>query len=198
MKILSVGKGRTAPVLLLASRAGDAEPCRYMLTVAEYEALGCPQAGVLLSEAEAEELCRYDERHRAVRAAGRILEFGDNTPARLLQKLRVRGFSADAAARAVAAMVERGYIREADQLERAVQAAGRKLWGPRRITEALLARGFDRGAIEACIERLCEAGELDFAEAKRRLVAEKLSPDMPPEKRRAFLYRYGYGYGGDT
>ena len=196
MKILSVGKGRTVPVLLLASREDGAAPCRYVLSTGEYEALGSPEAGTLLTEEEAEALCLYDERHRAVQAAGRILEFGDNTPARLLQKLRVRGFSADAAARAVAKMVERGYIREADQLERAVQAAGRKLWGPRRITEALAARGFDRGAIAACIDRLCEAGELDFAAARQRLLAEKLPADMPPEKRRAYLYRYGYG-GGD-
>ena len=55
MKILSVGKGRTVPVLLLASREEGAAPCRYVLSTGEYEALGSPEAGTLLTEEEAEQ-----------------------------------------------------------------------------------------------------------------------------------------------
>jgi SOS response regulatory protein OraA/RecX len=94
-------------------------------------------------------------------------------------------------------MVERGYIREADQLERAVLSAARKLWGPRRIVEALSARGFERAAVEECTARLSEAGEIDFAAQRARLLSEKLAPDAPRQKRLALLYRYGYG-GGES
>lgn len=197
MRILSVGKGRTAPVLLFVAEEGEDTPRRLVLTVPEYEAAGSPSPGAVLSEETAARLLALDEYHRAVQAAGRILEFGDNPPARLLQKLRVRGFSREAAERAVAKMVERGYIREADQLERAVLSAARKLWGPRRIVEALSARGFDRAAVEECTARLSEAGEIDFAAQRARLLAEKLAPDAPRQKRLALLYRYGYG-GGES
>ncbi len=191
MKILSVGSGRTAPVLLLVSEDGG-EPRRIGITTAEYASLGAPTAGDEIPEETAARLCRMDEAHRAVRAAARILEFGDNNTAQLLRKLRARGFSVEAAERAVGRMVERGYIREGDQLERAVLASVRKLWGPRRIAEALAARGFDRAEVRACIVRLSETGEIDFAESRARLLAEKTTPDTPPEKRKALLYRFGY------
>lgn len=191
MKILSVGSGRTAPVLLLVSEDGS-EPRRIGITAPEYEAIGSPPAGCELPEETAARLLTMDEGHRAVRAAVRILEFGDNNRATLLRKLRVRGFGAEAAEGAVQSMIERGYIREGDQLERAVLASARKLWGPRRIAEALAARGFDRTEVRACIARLTETGEIDFAEGRARLLAEKTAPDTPPEKKRAILYRFGY------
>lgn len=195
MRILSVGKGRTVPVLLLTLPNEEEGERRLSLTQAEYLALGSPVAGDVLSPELAEQALAYDEYHRAVSAAVRILSFGDNNPACLLRKLRVRGFSSSAAERAVSRMVERGYIREADQLERAVLAAARKLWGARRITEALVARGFDRRATVLCIERLVAAGEIDFAASRARLLAERIPHDAPPQKKRAFLYRYGYGGG---
>ena len=191
MKILSVEADRTAPVLLLVSENGG-EPRRIGITAAEYTHLGSPPAGCELPEETAALLLTMDEGHRAVRAAARILEFGDNNRATLRRKLRARGFSPEAAERAVGRMVERGYLREGDQLERAVLAAARKRWGPRRIAEALAARGFDRAEVKAAITRLSEAGEIDFTEGKRQLLAERATPDMPPEKKKALLYRFGY------
>ena len=191
MRILSVGAGRTAPVLLLVLE-GEGKPLRLGITEREYASLGSPPAGTELSEETAARLLLLDGQHRAVRAAARILEFGDNNRATLLRKLRARGHSSEAAEYAVRSMVERGYIREGDQLERAVLAAARKLWGPRRIADALAARGFDRAEVRACIERLRESSELDFEAQRRRLLAERTGPDTPPEKRKALLYRYGY------
>lgn len=192
MRILSVRKGRTVPVLLFAVSEGQEEPQKYAVSEEEYRTLGSPVAGTSLTEEEQEALLTYDERHRAHAAALRILEFSDNNPHQLTRKLLSRGFSREAAERATAAMVGRGYIREGDQLRRAVLAAARKLWGPRRIAAALTAKGFDKQEVEKTVEALVAEGELDFAASRRRLL-EKEGKDKDPAKLRAMLYRYGYG-----
>lgn len=192
MRILSVRKGRTLPVLLFAVSEGQEEPQKYGISEEEYRALGAPTAGTPLTEEEAEALLSYDERHRVRSAALRLLEFSDNNPRQLIRKLMARGFSRETAERATAEMVERGYIREGDQLRRAVLAAARKLWGPRRIAAALASRGFDKQEVEKEVEALIAEGELDFSASRRRLL-EKEGKDKDPQKLRAMLYRYGYG-----
>ena len=192
MRILSVRKGRTVPVLLFALSEGQEEPKRYGLSEEEYRALGSPTVGSLLTEEEQDALLTYDERHRAHAAALRILEFSDNNSRQLMRKLTLRGFSREAAERATAEMVERGYIREGDQLRRAVLVAARKLWGPRRIVAALAAKGFDKQEVEETVEALVTEGELDFSASRRRLL-EKAGKDTDPARLRAMLYRYGYG-----
>ena len=192
MRILSIRKGRTVPVLLFAVSEGQKEPQKYAVSEEEYRALGSPAAGTLLTEEECDALVTYDERHRAHAAAIRILEFSDNNPRQLTRKLLSRGFSRETAERATAEMVERGYIREGDQLRRAVLAAAGKLWGPRRITAALTAHGFDKREVEETLSRLVDEGEIDFRASRRRLL-EKTGKDKDPTKLRAMLYRYGYG-----
>ena len=192
MKVLSVGKSRTAPILLHAARDGE-EAVGYRLSEGEYRALGAPSVGDILTEEIAEQLVAYDARHRARSAAARILSFGDNNRAMLIRKLRTRGFDAALSEAVASEMCERGYIREGDQLERAVLGAVKKLWGARRIADALAAKGFDRGEVTACIDRLVAAGEIDFQESRRALIAKKLPPDADCNARRALLYRYGHG-----
>ena len=194
MRVLSVGKSRTAPILLHAARDGE-EAVGYRLSEGEYRALGAPSVGDILTEEIAERLVAYDARHRARSAAARILSFGDNNRAMLIRKLRTRGFDAALSEAVANEMCERGYIREDDQLERAVLSATKKLWGARRIADALAAKGFDRAAVFACIDRLAASGEIDFSKMRRDLIAKKLPPDAPYDKRRALLYRYGYGSG---
>ena len=69
LRLLGISHTRTAPVLISAAE-GDAPPRRYTLTDAEYNALGAPLVGDLLSEEVADRLREYDAHHRA-RAAGR-------------------------------------------------------------------------------------------------------------------------------
>ena len=190
LTILSVGKTKTVPVLLSAVTE-TGETVKRGITEGEYTALGRPAVGDILDGEREACLDTMDEAHRAYSAAVRILSFADNTAAALLHKLRARGFSAAAAEGAVAAVIRRGYLREEALLERAVLAAARKLWGPRRITEALSAKGFCRADVEAVLLRLEESGEIDFRESRRRLLDGRLR-DEPREKQRAFLYRYGY------
>lgn len=192
MKVLSVGKSRTAPILLHAARDGE-EAVGYRLSEGEYRALGAPSVGDILTEEIAERLVACDARHRARSAAARILSFGDNNRAMLIRKLRTRGFDAALSEAVANEMCERGYIREGDQLERAVLGAVKKLWGARRIADALAAKGFDRGEVTACIDRLVAAGEINFQESRRALIAKKLPPDADYTARRALLYRYGHG-----
>ena len=190
LTLLAVGKTKTVPVLITAV-AEEGEPKKYAITESEYRALGCPAVGDTLNGEDEVRLLSMDEAHRAYTAAVRILSFGDNNAATLCRKLRARGFSATAAEGAVALAIRRGYLREDDILERSVLAAARKLWGPRRITEALVAKGYRRGEVEDTLRRLADAGEIDFRASRRRLLEDRLR-DEPPEKKRAFLYRYGY------
>lgn len=192
MKVLSVGKSRTAPVLLHAAKEGE-DAVGYRLSEGEYRTLGSPAVGDTLPEEIADRMIGYDARHRARSAAARILSFGENNRAMLIRKLRARGFGPSLSEAVADEMCERGYIREGDQLERAVLAAAKKLWGARRIADALAAKGFDRGEALACIDRLTKAGEIDFAAIRRELIAKKLPQGADYAARRALLYRYGHG-----
>ncbi len=196
MKLLSLGKGKKESFLLLVLREEEGEPLRLTVTEAEYRALGSPKEGCELDSMLAVQLMAADEAHRATAAAARILAFGDNTAAMLGTKLRRRGFSASVAEATVRKMVERGYIREGDLLYRSVLLCARKLWGPRRITDALAARGFRREEIASVIDRLVRGGELDFAASRKKLL-EKSGGELSPQKKKALLYRFGYRVGGE-
>ena len=190
-RVLAITHTKAAPVLLVAATA-EGEPARYPLTEAEYRELGAPAVGDSLTGERAARLLSYAARHRARAAAFRILAFGDNNRTALTRKLRARGFSAALAAEVTEEMVTRGYIREGDQVERAVRAAAGRLWGRGRILMALAAKGYDRAEVAACIDRLTECGELDLAEARRRLIEKKLGAGAEPAAVRALLYRYGH------
>ncbi len=191
-KLLSVKKTEKIPRLLSVEEEGDI-PSLYRLTEAEYQKIGAPAPGSLLSEeTEAAVIC-MDEAHRAQGAALRILSFGDNNRATLLRKLRQRGFSEAAADTALGKMLARGYIDEEAQLSRlCVNAANRKLWGPRRILASLAAKGYPPADIKQAIETAAAAGEIDFAANREALLQKKLNDDGDPQKKKALLYRYGF------
>lgn len=190
LTILAVGKTKTVPVLLTAvTEAG--ETVKYGVTENEYLALGTPAVGETLDGEREEALRAMHSAHVALSAAVRILSFSDNNPEQLRRKLRARGHSPEATERAIAEVIRRGYLRESDLLERAVLAAAKKLWGPRRITESLVAKGYRRDEVESTLTHLQEVGEIDFRESRRRLLDGRLRGE-PREKQKAFLYRYGY------
>ena len=190
LTVRSVGKSKTAPVLLTAETP-EGEVVRYGITEGDYLALGRPAVGDVLEGETEERLLAMHETHGALLAAVRILSFADNNAEGLRRKLIARGYSSGAAEYAVSEVIRRGYLREGDILERAILAAAKKLWGPRRIVEALAAKGYRRAEIQSTLSRLREEGEIDFEASRRRLLEGRLR-DEPPEKKRAFLYRYGY------
>lgn len=191
LRLLAIGHTKAAPVLLTAAE-GEGAPRRYTLTEAEYRSLGSPAVGDTLKEEAADRLRALDAGHRARAAAFRILSFSDNNRVALTRKLRARGFSAPLAAEVVEEMVARGYIREGDQLERAVLSAAGKLWGPHRILAALVSKGYVRDEVSECLDRMVASGDVDFGEARRRLIEKKLGRGADPSAVRALLYRYGY------
>ncbi len=189
MKVLFCIPAKAGGVTLSVIAEGESEPTSLTVTEKEYALLGSPTVGAELGDEVAERLVLLDECHRARRAAARLLEFGDNNKSTLIRKLRARGFSPAAARDATAYMEARGFLREEDLLERSVRASFKKLWGPRKITAALTAKGFERTAVEACVARLLE-GEIDLPSQKHRLLLKH--PELDPPKKRALLYRYGY------
>lgn len=189
MRVLSSAPHKASAITLAVTVEGEAEPRTLRISEAEYRSLGSPGAGDILPPEAAERLLLLDERHRARRAAARLLEFADNNKRTLARKLRARGFSADASADAVLYMEEKGFLREEELLERSVRASLKKLWGPKKVVAALTARGFARDAVEECVFRLLD-GEFDIGEQKRLLLLKKGEHDPP--RARALLYRYGY------
>ena len=190
-RLLSIKQTEKVPFLLtLRDEAG--EESLYRLTKSEYEAVGAPTVGSLIDEEVEERIAALNEAHAATAAALRILSFGDNNQAALTQKLRRRGFSAAAAEKAVEAMQRRGYINEEEQVYRlAVAYANRKLWGPRKILPALLAKGYAQADIKKALCRATESGEIDF-EALRQVLLEKKLTEKDPQTARALLYRNGF------
>ena len=196
MKIISVRSAKRDAVLLTLEGECGAEPLKLGVSEAEYISLGAPVKGETLDGERLEAALAMDARHRARSAAFRILSFGDNNRRALVRKLRARGIDPALCASVAEEMVALGYIREDDLLRREVLASAKKLWGPRRIADALAAKGYPREEVCACIEALVEAGELDFAAIRHALV-EKRGAGRDAMAMRAMLYRYGFGNSED-
>ena len=196
MKIISVRSAKRDAVLLTLAGECGAEPLKLGVSEAEYISLGAPVKGETLDGERLEVALAMDARHRARSAAYRILSFGDNNRHALVRKLRARGIDPALCASVAEEMVALGYIREDDLLRREVLASAKKLWGPRRIADALAAKGYPREEVCACIEALVEAGELDFAAIRHALV-EKRGAGRDAMALRAMLYRSGFGNSED-
>ena len=159
-----------------------------------YERIGAPGVGDPVSDTLTAELAHASEYRLACRYALRILEYGDNNARSLRDKLERKGISREIAAEAVEKMVDLGYIREAEQARRlAVGYARRNLWGEKKITSALIAKGYRREDAEAAVEEAKDAGEIDFAEVKKTLIKRCRARGMEDDKIRATLWRYGFG-----
>lgn len=193
--VLSVGSSEKAPVLLtlLSEADGGTERLLCPLFEKEYQSLGSPAAGTVLSEEEETLLLSLWEEHKAKEAALRLLSFGDNNANGLFRKLRGRGFSSAAAESAVSQMVGRGYIRERDQLYRLVRSlANGKLFGEERIRQHLITAGYRREDVANAIAEAVSSGDVDFIENRKKLLKKKLPEGAAPQKAAALLYRYGY------
>ena len=189
-------KGEQALSLSVLLR--DSETVTLTVGRSVYDAVGAPAVGESLSTEQYGVLLREHGRREAYRAAIRILECGSPSGKALYLKLLRKGVSRENADFAVSRMKELGYIREGEQARAlAASMVRRNLWGPRRVYAALCEKGYSGKDASEAIAAACDAGEIDFAEARRALLQRETGKGAPPEKLRAVLYRYGYRVGDE-
>lgn len=165
----------------------------YRLTAEEYAQIGAPAARTPISDEEMAFFSACEERRAAGERAVRILACGDNSAMGLYRKLRARGCAKAAAEAAVQEMIARGYLREEEQAYRAaVREANGKCRGPRRILGYLSEKGYPATLCRRVLARAEAEGDIDFDALRARLLAEKLPPDAPPEKKWALLRQNGF------
>ena len=169
----------------------ESEEATYTLSESTYLELGCPVAGLEISDRTLGTVRFEDECYRALRRAMGYLSTSDKSRFELKMKLLRAGISAEAADIALDRLLELGYLDESRQLERAVEReANYKLRGRYYIVRKLSSKGYSHSAISRAIERLTDSGEVDF-KANFEILAEKkgISSD---EERYALEYKFGY------
>lgn len=124
-----------------------------------------------------------DERTRALLEAARILSFSEKSRRSLRQKLRLKGFSSEAADHAVNILTKKGYLNDEKACrEIAGSLVRKKRFGKTRVVAYLASHGYDVSEAKNAAEEIESA---EYLEALRYNI-EKKFPDieeMPREKR---------------
>ena len=185
-----------AVVMALPTSAGG-KPQRISLhlLVEQYAELGV-RAGEISTEVadailDAGRLCG------AIRRGMAMLGYGDHSARRLSSKLMGKGVDREIASRAVAYLVERGYIREESAATLRARQGMSKGWGERRIEEDLFAHGFTREAVE---EAMTQLSDVDWEENCASAIRKKYR-EIPAERRelqKLMAAMMRLGYDGDT
>ena len=129
-----------------------------------------------LSDEEVARLEDADGVCRAVLQGLSILSFGSNTGRGLVQKLRHRGHSADAAQRAVGFLYEQGYIRESEDVGRKIELYAASGKSRAEIMGKLRQDGFGEDALGAARERL---KDIDFGRVCATVWKKKCRSGIP-------------------
>lgn len=172
---------------------------RIPLTAEQYAGMGLSVGSISVEEAarltEAGQLCR------AIRKGMELLGYGDLSVRRMVWKLTVRGADRETAAGAAAYLKEKGFLREESAAERRAEQGARKLWGPRRIRQDLMAQGYEEAAVQAAMEALSDPENpesTDYIANCATLIRKKYGevPADRQERQRmlAGLTRLGYTY----
>ncbi len=137
-------------------------------------------------------------RRESVKSALRLLGYSDKSRRQLCDMLIRRGFSPDVAEEATEEAVRLGYLNERRAVEHAVlHMVERKHYGARRITLALVEKGYARPLIREVISELVEEGTIDFPSAFKALILKKRVQEIQDERERKekikkLAYQYGY------
>ncbi len=141
---------------------------------------------------------RYEnDLRKAIYKAADILAGGDFSVSRLKKKLCEKGFDREIAEEASKYMEDRGYIREAEQAERAARfLLETKLRGRKRIAAELIQKGYGKVAVKSALSSISDE---EFYEALCRHIKKKYrSPAedrKEQEKRIAAMLRQGFDAG---
>jgi SOS response regulatory protein OraA/RecX len=120
--------------------------------------------GVLSEILDADELCR------ALRSGRSSLAHSASSEAALKQKLRMKGFSARSAERAVEILVGEDAITEEEDAVREAERCLKKLWGKNRIAAQLRSKGYRRESVDRA---LLSIEDTDFSVLCRRAIEKK-------------------------
>jgi SOS response regulatory protein OraA/RecX len=186
-------------LVTLEGRTADGRHLRQIipLTVEQYVGMGLSVGRIPVEEAvrleEAGQLCR------AIRKGMELLGYGDLSVRRMVWKLTAWGAGRESAAGAAAYLKEKGFLREESAAGRRAEQGARKLWGPRRIRQDLMAQGYGEAAIRDAMESLSDPENPeapDFMANCAALIRKKyggVPADRPGRQRMtAGLIRLGY------
>lgn len=192
MKLVYVREAKSRGYTVLGIDEGEGARA-YTVPVSIYSDIGAPICGASVSEDAFSRVAYADEVFRATKKALSLLSFSDNNKRTLRAKLRRAGFSPEASDEAVAEMVRDGYVNEGRQLERLILSEVKtKLLGRARIIPKLAAKGYSKSEAEETLDRLAEAGEIDFSSVKEELIRRRLGDNPCSEDVKKLLYKHGF------
>lgn len=136
--------------------------------------------GIDVDEALYTELTRAAAVTEAVRIAAGLLAASDKSVRRLKDRLREKGVDEEAAEEAAAFMVRRGYLDERRQAAAYAETAVRtRLYGKRRVSRELRARGYDSAVVRRATD---EIPEEDYDAALKKYLAKTLAKSYNVDK----------------
>lgn len=190
-------EGMLSLVLRPSISVGDDEK-KFVISEAVYNEGGAP----LVDEVVDGRVVRFFEesvhRRESVRSALRLLGYSDKSRKQLFDMLVRRGFSPEVADEATEEAVRLGYLNERRAIEHAtVHMVEHKHYGARRITLALVEKGYPKPLVREVISILASRGEIDFKEAFKALLIKKRVQDIVDdserkEKIKKLAYQYGF------
>lgn len=191
LTVIYVREGRSKGYLCIGAEENGE---RYSFTVreAEYREAGSPLVRDNLTREAFYTLQYADKRYNAKLKALRILSYGDNSKLMLARKLLSAGFSKEITDETVSECVRLGYINSKRQLQKLITGeVNIKNHGMAKIIPKLISKGYRRSEIESVADMLCGAGEINFEEAKARIIS-RLPCGAGDEEIKKALYKNGH------
>lgn len=180
----------TVVSLLIVGEDGHITP--HTISRKDYEGLGAPAVGTVLSPDTLAYIEDLVARREASLTALRILEYGDNNRRTLMQKLLKKGISHTIAEDTVSHMVELGYIDEERFALRQVVLCAKRGWSRKRTHAHLVSHGFPSQTASRAILRAEEQNEADFQENRRAFIQKKQEQGLSGTALKQALWRAGF------
>lgn len=197
IKIISVNAMSEGAEILLTvaiSEGGRAEKRKLLIFTEQYLELGLSK-GALLDEESFDRLEKISKQCKAIKKGSDLLSYSASSERRLAQRLKGKGIDRESAEFAASKLKAMGAINEKIDVERALNAYLKKLWGKKRIYKELCAKGYERECIISALDEV--DGEV-FEENCALLLKKKykILPSDPAEQKKiiAALIRYGYSF----
>ena len=190
IRIVYIKETKEKNVLSLGISEGE-ELSRFVLDAAFILELGLAVGEI--DESDYERIKSRDLYIRGKRKALSLLAFSDNSKKTLTVKLLRFGLNRAMADRIVSEMCDLGYINEDAQLSRMIERlANGQLMGPKKIISRLASKGYSPSDIKRAMREMCDFGEIDFSENKRRLLEKYSVTDGDTDLENKILYKNGF------